>query len=89
VSSSISDRYNERDPGKRYNDTEECIEQAPMEGFDIDVTRIFRRVGASEIEKTDVTHVSYVPSDEILCEAPPTPTPPAPVAPQLTYRAVR
>ncbi|HJR90573.1 MAG TPA: VanW family protein [Aeromicrobium sp.] len=88
VSSSISDRYNERDPGKRYNDTDECIEQAPMEGFDIDVTRIFRPVGSSEIEKTDVTHVSYVPSDEILCEAPPTPTP-APVAPQVTYRAAR
>ncbi len=88
VSSSISDRYNEREPGKRYNDTDECIEQDPMEGFDLDVTRIFRRVGSSEIEKTDVTHVSYVPSDEILCEAPPTPTP-APVAPRLAQPVLR
>jgi len=88
ISSSISDRYNEREPGKRYNDTEECIEQDPMEGFDLDVTRIFRGHGSSEVEKTDVTHVSYVPSDEVLCEAPPTPTP-APVTPQPIYPAVR
>jgi vancomycin resistance protein YoaR len=88
VSSSISDRYNEREPGKRYNDTDECIEQDPMEGFDLDVTRIFRRLDSSEIEKTDVTHVSYVPSDEILCEAPPTPTP-APVVPRLAQPVLR
>jgi vancomycin resistance protein YoaR len=90
ISSSISDRYNEREPGKRYNDTDECIEQDPMEGFDLDVTRIFRKPGSREIEKTDVTHVSYVPSDEILCEAPPTPTPtPAPWRPQPAYPVVR
>jgi vancomycin resistance protein YoaR len=88
VSSSISDRYNEREPGKRYDDTDECIKQPPMDGFDLDVTRIFRRLGSSDIEKTDVTHVSYVPSDEVLCEAPPAPTP-APVAPQLIYPVVR
>ena len=80
ISSSISDRYNERDPGKRYNDTDECIEQDPMEGFDLDVTRIFRKPGSREVEKTDVTHVSYVPSDEIICGPAPTPTP-APVQP--------
>jgi vancomycin resistance protein YoaR len=88
ISSSISDRYNERKPGKRYDDTDECIEQDPMDGFDLDVTRIFRRPGSSEVEKTDVTHVSYVPSDEVLCEAPPTPTP-VPVAPQQPVYPVR
>lgn len=88
ISSSISDRYNEREPGKRYDPTDACIEQAPMEGFDLDVTRIFRRLGSAEVAKTDVTHVSYVPSDEVLCEAPPTPTP-APWAPQPVYPAVR
>lgn len=80
ISSSISDRYNEREPGKRYNDTDECIEQDPMEGFDLDVTRIFRKPGSTEVEKTDVTHVSYVPSDEVICGPAPTPTP-APVQP--------
>jgi hypothetical protein len=35
-----------------------------------------------------VTHVSYVPSDEVLCEAPPTPTP-VPVAPQQPVYPVR
>jgi vancomycin resistance protein YoaR len=80
ISSAISDRYNEREPGKRYNDTDECIEQHAEEGFDIDVTRIFRRPGSSEVEKTDATHVSYVPSDEVECGPAPTPTP-APVVP--------
>jgi len=88
VSSSISDRYNKRDPGKRYDPTDECIEQPPMEGFDIDVTRIFRRLGSSEVDKTDVTHVAYVPSDEVLCEAPPVPTA-APPAPQLAQPVLR
>jgi len=81
ISSAISARYNEREPGKRYNDTDECIEQHAEEGFDIDVTRIFRRPGSSEVEKTDATHVSYVPSDEVVCGPAPTPTP-APVVPQ-------
>jgi vancomycin resistance protein YoaR len=88
ISSSISERYNVREEGKRYNDTDECIEQDPMEGFDIDVTRTFRRIGSSEVVKTDATHVSYAPADEVLCEAPP--APPAPVVPQpinpLGYR---
>lgn len=80
ISSSISDRYNEREPGERYIDTDECIEQHAEEGFDIDVTRIFRRPGSAKIEKTEVTHVSYVPSDEVICGPAPTPTR-APVAP--------
>lgn len=75
ISSSISDRYNERDAGKRYNPSDECIEQHAEDGFDIDVTRIFRRPGSDEVVKTDATHVSYVPSDEVICEAPPAPTP--------------
>ncbi len=86
IASSISDRYNERDPGKRYNDTDECIEQDPMEGFDLDVTRIFRKTGSTEVEKTDVTHVSYVPSDEVVCGPAPTPTIAA-VVPQPVYPA--
>ncbi|HUP99148.1 MAG TPA: VanW family protein [Aeromicrobium sp.] len=86
ISSSISKRYNERKPGKRYNDTDECIKQDPMEGFDIDVTRIFRRVGSPEIVKTDATHVSYAPADKVLCEAPPAPpTPVYPVRPWTAY----
>ena len=88
ISSSISDRYNERDPGKRYNDTDECIEQDPMEGFDLDVTRIFRKPGSTEVEKTDVTHVSYVPSDEVICGPAPTPTA-APVPAGLPGPALR
>jgi vancomycin resistance protein YoaR len=79
ISSSISERYNKRKPGKRYNATDACIEQDPMEGFDIDVTRTFRRVGSPDVVKTDATHVSYAPADKVLCEAPP--APPAPIYP--------
>jgi vancomycin resistance protein YoaR len=79
ISSSISKRYNQRKQGKRYDPTDECIEQHPMEGFDVDVTRIFRRIGSPEVVKTDATHVSYAPADQVLCEAPPTPV--APVVP--------
>lgn len=79
ISSEISDRSNEREPGTRYNDTDSCIRQEPMEGFDVDVTRTFRKVGSDDVVKTDATHVSYAPADRVLCE--PAPTPVVPVAP--------
>ncbi|MFL6090916.1 MAG: VanW family protein [Aeromicrobium sp.] len=83
IQSSISEETNERKPGKRYDDTDECIEQPATPGFDVDVTRTFRRIDSTEVVKTDMTHVSYVASDEVLCEAPPAPpTPVAPVVPQ-------
>lgn len=84
VSSSISERYNERDPGKRYDDTDDCIKQPPTKGFDVDVTRMFRRPGSDKVERTDSTHVSYAPGDQVICGPAPQPivTPYQPFVPR-------
>jgi vancomycin resistance protein YoaR len=74
ITASASDRYNDRDPSKRYDDTDECIEQPATEGFDVDITRQFHELGSKDVEKTDSTHVSYAPGDEVVCGPSPTPT---------------
>jgi len=94
IEASASEAYNDRKPTTRYDDTDTCIKQPATDGFDIDITRKFRKVGSDEVEKTDSTHVSYAPSDEVVCgpaPAPtvaPTPTGPTPTAPTPTGPAV-
>ena len=73
IRSTLSERYNEREPATRYDPTDECVRQQASEGFDVDVTREFRRPGSDEVEKTDETHVSYIAGDEVICEEPPAP----------------
>jgi vancomycin resistance protein YoaR len=85
IESSASDEYNDRDPKKRYDDTDTCIEQPPSEGFDVDITRTFRKLGSNDVDKTDSTHVSYAPGDQVICGPAPSPTPPpVPAAPAPT-----
>jgi vancomycin resistance protein YoaR len=74
ISAEASDRYNEREPGKRYDDTDECIKQPATEGFDVDITRTFRDLTSGSVDKTDSTHVSYAAGDEVVCGPAPTPT---------------
>lgn len=84
IESSASDEYNDRDPKKRYDDTDTCIEQPPEEGFDVDITRTFRKLGSNDVDKTDSTHVSYAPGDQVICGPAPAPTPtPVPAAPSV------
>jgi vancomycin resistance protein YoaR len=85
ITAKNSERYNIRETATRYDPSEECIKQQPVDGFDVDVTREFRKPGSDEVVKTDQTHVSYIAADEVICDDPPEPvTPPVqpPVGPQ-------
>lgn len=85
ITAKNSERYNIRETATRYDPSEECIKQQPVDGFDVDVTREFRKPGSDEVVKTDQTHVSYIAADEVICDDPPEPvTPPVqpPVVPQ-------
>lgn len=87
IEASASDEYNDRDPNTRYDDTDTCIEQPPSEGFDVDITRTFRKLGSDDVDKTDSTHVSYAPGDKVVCGPEPAPeatTPTDQVAPYLS-----
>lgn len=48
-----------------------CVPQAPSEGFDITVSRVFKKNGATV--KTSTFHTHYIPEDEVICSRPYTP----------------
>jgi hypothetical protein len=51
-------------------DTPDCYPNSGYSGFQIDVTRIFRRHGESEIDHTEKFHTDYTPSDTVICKPP-------------------
>ncbi|MBM9465620.1 VanW family protein [Aeromicrobium sp. YIM 150415] len=60
-----SPRRNFRQPGTRYDDTGACVPQAPTQGFDIDIIRIFRQNG-QEVNRESVT-ANYQAADRVVC----------------------
>jgi vancomycin resistance protein YoaR len=69
VRSISSGRYNIR-PWKTIHSTEKnCENQAPVSGFDIDVTRVF--VDGGREVKRETFHTSYRPTDKIVCRSSP------------------
>ncbi|MEV8117717.1 VanW family protein [Streptomyces xiamenensis] len=67
VRSETGPRTNVKDPGSREGaEGDECVPQPPLEGFDVEVTRIFVNGGAEAGRETYNT--TYVPRDEVVCE---------------------
>jgi vancomycin resistance protein YoaR len=76
IESRTSGRYATVPPETRTLTTPDCEPHTGWSGFQVDVTRIFRRHGQSEIEKTEKFHTVYTPSDTVKCKKP-SPPPPA------------
>jgi vancomycin resistance protein YoaR len=55
-------------PGSRESDDPTCDNQAPADGFDITVTRVFKKDGAEVKRESYNTH--YDPTDKITCIKP-------------------
>lgn len=70
ISSSTSDRYNYRAPATRTLTTPDCYPNSGYAGFDVDVTRTFRKPGSDEVVKTEKFHWAYTPSDTVICKQP-------------------
>ncbi|GAB2445759.1 VanW family protein [Nocardioides hungaricus] len=70
ISSTTSDRYNFRPPATRTLTTPDCYPNEGYAGFDVDVTRIFRKPGSDAVVKTEKMHTSYTPSDTVICKKP-------------------
>ena len=68
IESTTSDRYAYTEPDTRRLDTPDCHPNTGYSGFSVDVTRIFRRVGESEVHHTEDFHTVYTPSDTVICE---------------------
>ncbi|MFE6223197.1 VanW family protein [Streptomyces sp. NPDC057854] len=58
-------RTNITKPEKREATGEKCVPQAPLEGFDIAVDRVFKNGGEEVKRETFKTH--YTPRDEVVC----------------------
>ena len=70
ISTTTSDRYNYRQPATRTLTTPDCYPNSGYAGFDVDVTRVFRKPGSDEVVKTEKFHTTYIPSDTVICKKP-------------------
>jgi vancomycin resistance protein YoaR len=68
IKSETSERYNYVGPGTRTLDTPDCYPNTGYSGFQVDVTRIFRKHGESEVDHTEKFHTNYTPADTVICK---------------------
>ena len=65
VEAGQSERRNFRTPATRYDDADDCVAQAPLQGFDIDIYRTIRKDG--EVVKRETDTATYQAADRIVC----------------------
>lgn len=65
VKAGKSARRNFRAPGKQYDDTDRCVPQSPIQGFDIDIYRTFYKDGKKVKSETDTAR--YQAADTVIC----------------------
>jgi vancomycin resistance protein YoaR len=68
VESVTGGRYNLTSPDTRYSDDEDCYPNEGYGGFTIDVTRVFREAGSSEVARRETVTTVYTPSDTVICQ---------------------
>ncbi|MFC4785447.1 VanW family protein [Nocardioides sp. MAHUQ-72] len=68
ITSSTSDRYRFVPPETRTLKTDDCYPNTGYDGFDVDVTRHFRKHGESALDHDEVFHTRYIPSDTVICK---------------------
>ncbi len=71
VRAGASERRNFRTPGIQYDDSDRCVPQSPIQGFDIDIIRTFVKDGRDVKSETDTA--VYQAADRVVCG----PKPPA------------
>ncbi len=76
ITTDTSARYAYTSPKTRTLTTADCYPNTGYSGFQVDVTRFFRKVGQSALDHKEVMHTVYTPSDTVICKSPP----PAPSA---------
>jgi vancomycin resistance protein YoaR len=69
IRSVSSERTNYTTGTTKYEDSEECVDQDPVSGFDITVTRQF--VSGGEVVRSEDFSTHYNAADRIICTSPP------------------
>ena len=70
ITTSTSDRYNYTSEQTRTLRTEDCYPNDGYGGFDVDVTRYFKKPGQSQLDHQEKFHTTYIPSDTVICKPP-------------------
>ena len=65
IKAGLSSKRNFREPGKQYDDTDRCVPQEPIQGFDVDVYRTFMRGG--KVVKRETDTAVYQAADKVIC----------------------
>ncbi|CAA9320420.1 MAG: Vancomycin B-type resistance protein VanW [uncultured Chloroflexia bacterium] len=71
ITAGVSNRYNRTAPKTRYDPKNTCVANTGYGGFDVDVHRYFRKASSGQLVKKETDHVTYTPSDTVICSAPP------------------
>lgn len=71
VKAGASERRNFRTPGIQYDDSNRCVPQGPVQGFDIDIYRTFIKDGKNVKSETDTA--VYQAADRVVCGPKPKP----------------
>ncbi|MCW2800530.1 MAG: hypothetical protein JWQ70_2002 [Aeromicrobium sp.] len=67
IKAGLSAKRNFRSPGTQYDDTNKCVPQDPVGGFDVDVYRYFYRPGSSIKVKSETKTAHYQAADHVIC----------------------
>jgi vancomycin resistance protein YoaR len=67
ITALTGDRYAFTSPSVRQIAGDECVPNQGYGGFQVDVTRVFRRVGDPKVVRREVMHTVYTPSDTVIC----------------------
>ena len=65
IKAGLSKKSNFRKPGKQYDDSDRCVPQGPIQGFNVDVTRTFLRDG--KVVKRETDTAVYQAADHVVC----------------------
>ncbi|MBA2772540.1 MAG: VanW family protein [Nocardioidaceae bacterium] len=71
ITAGVSEPYDYTSPDTRYDPTDTCVPNTGYSGFEVDVHRYFRRAGSPELVDKETDHVTYTPSDSVVCTGPP------------------
>ncbi|MGJ9414240.1 VanW family protein [Aeromicrobium sp. CF4.19] len=65
IEAGASERRNARSPGLRYDESDACVPQSPIGGFDIDIYRTFKQNG--QTVKSETVTANYQAADRVVC----------------------
>jgi hypothetical protein len=72
IDAGVSERFSFTSPSTRVLSSDDCVPTTGYSGFTVDVYRVFRKPGSSDVVKRETQRVTYIPADTVICAAPPT-----------------